>query len=321
MGIVVSMPAGASPRQDPPARPVAIAPDPACTSCFLRPARAPGQPLLIVLHGDGESARETLRPWEAIADERDLSLFAPTCPLALGCESKKFWQWNGDPSWITSHAERLITALSTDPEHVWLAGWSGGASYIGYRAEEWGPEFTALVFAGGGIPPRIGCGAVRHPSYFLVGDHNPLHHLAAGLRAALAQCAEPLEWQLLPGADHGGERRALASLPRLRTMVDWLMAQAPRTPSVAAVGASVDPRVESLAVRGSTQASAVSATTAVADPTSPLATSSAPKVRSSQSWCTVHQSWAPLDGSTALAPLILGFAIASFRQRRRGTIR
>ena len=42
---------------------------------------------------------------------------------------------------------------NTDPTRTYLAGWSGGATYIGYRAAAWSEHFAAVSLAGGGAPP------------------------------------------------------------------------------------------------------------------------------------------------------------------------
>jgi predicted esterase len=201
----------------------------ACAGCVASVSEPDGGsrekiPLAVVLHGDGDSARTMVREWEPLIAPRGWALLAIACPASQGCKGS-FWQWNGDPSWLTSVIDDVAGRVPIDRKNLWLIGWSGGASYIGYRTQEIEKTFAALVIHGGGIPPRdADCTEPRAPVYFLVGDRNPLHHLAVGLRQHYEQrCPRELVWDVQAGLDHPGERRALAARGPL--IVEWLAAR------------------------------------------------------------------------------------------------
>jgi poly(3-hydroxybutyrate) depolymerase len=55
-----------------------------------------------------------------------------------------------------------------DRQRIWIVGWSGGGSYIGYRTQELEQTFAAIVIRGGGMPPEVAtCPAAKTPVYFL----------------------------------------------------------------------------------------------------------------------------------------------------------
>lgn len=178
-------------------------------------------PLIVLLHGDGETASAIAAAWGPSAKKRGFAVAALPCPKSEGCTAQSWWKWNGDPAWLLDQTRAVAELRPIDTERMWLVGWSGGGSYIGYRTQELERSFAALVIHGGGIPPALGtCPEVRAPVYFLVGDGNPLHQLAVRLRDHYDECGNEVVWTLLPGASHEGERRAL---PRHReAILDWL---------------------------------------------------------------------------------------------------
>ena len=183
-----------------------------CLASVPTTADAGPTPLLVLLHGDsGHAPKQLVDAWERATAARGIALLALACPRELGCEGS-FWRWNGDPAWLGAQVRALDARVPIDPRRVWLLGWSGGASYLGYRLPELGEGFAAVVFHGGGIPPASStCAARPLPSYFLVGDKNPLHGLAVRLRDEATRCAHDVTWDLLPGADHAGEWNARAT--------------------------------------------------------------------------------------------------------------
>ncbi|MBX3229958.1 MAG: hypothetical protein KIT84_26010 [Labilithrix sp.] len=207
----------------PPAR--VRANDAPCTGCRASyPAGAEPVPLLVVLHGDGGQPPSTLvSAWEEHAAKRGVAVLALKCPVELGCKGS-WWQWNGDPAWLKSQVDAFEKKRPLDRSRVWLAGWSGGASYMGLRARELGGMFAALVHHGGGVSPGGPCapeGIARAPVYFLVGDANPLHSLAIDLRSHHEACGSEVTWKLLPRADHAAEWSALEA--NGGAIADWLL--------------------------------------------------------------------------------------------------
>jgi predicted esterase len=194
-----------------------------CEGCRVSvPGVSDPRPLLVLLHGDNETAASMFDAWAPAAEARAIAVLALACPLSEGCTDKSWWRWNGDPSYLLGEIHQLRSLQRIDPERMWIVGWSGGASYIGYRTQEIERSFAAIVLHGGGIRPADpSCSTPKASVYFLVGDANPLHNLAVQLRDHYASCEHDLTWNLLKGADHDGERRALAS--RRVAILDWLV--------------------------------------------------------------------------------------------------
>lgn len=77
-------------------------PCPGCVSSF--PGGADPRPLLVLLHGDGESAASMLEAWDPSAGARGAAILALSCPRSEGCKTGSFWRWDGDPSWLLRQA-------------------------------------------------------------------------------------------------------------------------------------------------------------------------------------------------------------------------
>jgi hypothetical protein len=84
------------------------------------------------------------------------------------------------------------------------------------------------------------------PAYFLVGDKNPLHHLAKSLQDNIRACTTDVTWDLLPGKDHAGEWRALNGSAKVGEILDWLAKHPRNCPSPSEKGRSAIPQPASL---------------------------------------------------------------------------
>lgn len=196
-----------------------------CTGCRASsPSGTDPVPLLVVLHGDyGYGPSDLLAKWEKHAAKRGIAVLALKCPTDLGCKGS-WWQWNGDPAWVTQQVDAFAKKRPVDRGRVWLAGWSGGASYMGMRAQSLQGSFAALVYHGGGIAPSGPCAPsvpAPAPAYFLVGNANPLHSLAVDLKKHNEACSIDVTWKMIPGADHAAEWTALDT--NGGTVADWLL--------------------------------------------------------------------------------------------------
>lgn len=267
--------------------------DTPCKGCILAlpPEPTTPLPLLVLLHGDGAQAPSTLvTAWERFTRPKGIALLALSCPRDLRCEGS-WWRWDGDPAWLDAQVRAVAATHPVDPTRVWLAGWSGGASYLGRRLEDLPSTFAGVVFHGGGIPPRTStCTAAPLPTFFLVGDGNPLHHLATALRDEAKSCHHDVTWSLVASADHAAEWRALDT--RGPEVVAWLLAH-PRAAAVAPVE-----------VPDAAPVTASPATASSPPPPAPAprATAAPP---SSRAGCTFSPEPAPPGGWVALLAAVL----------------
>jgi poly(3-hydroxybutyrate) depolymerase len=180
-------------------------------------------PLLVVLHGNNESADQRAARWRDAAERHGWKLLALDCPKQLGCDSQRRWYtWNGDPSWVRDQVRALAARTRIDMSRVYLAGWSGGATYIGKKLPGWESMFAGIVIHGGGVPPSDDdCPTRRLPAYFLVGDKNPTHGATRRLREYLERCDQDVRWDLIPGANHPKEDEALTP-EKAAEILQWL---------------------------------------------------------------------------------------------------
>ena len=207
--------------------------DQPCRGCFVSlPSGDAPAPLLVLLHGDNQSASMLYAKWRGWAAARQIAVLAPSCPASEGCKGS-WWRWDGDSTWLTQQVNAVAALHPVDRERLWLVGWSGGASYIGWHTQELEQTFAAIVIHGGGLAPASSA-CPRSPAsvYFLVGDRNPLHDLAVGLRRHYDGCGQDVHWSLLAGLAHEGEWEALNDRQG-PAILDWLATKR-RTPQAPA---------------------------------------------------------------------------------------
>lgn len=210
-------------------------PLPGCEGCVLYPVTSQdgsaGSPLLVTLHGDIDHAPTTAARWTVAAKERGVIVLGIECPRALGCDKGSFWRWNGAPAYLEKQVDAVRAKYAVDPRRIFLSGWSGGASYMGWHAARLPKVFAALVHHGGGVAPsRATCPPEKTPVYFLVGAQNPLHKLAQDLRDYYTRCGHEVKWDLVPNAGHPEELAALDPA-RAGRVLDWLVARPSRETS------------------------------------------------------------------------------------------
>jgi poly(3-hydroxybutyrate) depolymerase len=203
-------------------------PPPPCPDCVLEVPAAEGpRPLLVVLHGDRQRAPAVAARWRAAARDRGWVLLALQCPATEQCKDS-WWKWDGDVQWVKDQVAAVAERVAIDRTRTYLAGWSGGATYLTMHAQAWTDTFAAVVMHGGGRHPNADdCPAPALPAYFLVGDKNPLHELAIGSREFFERCRADVVWDLVRGGDHAREDRALDGKKAL-AILDWLAAHSRR---------------------------------------------------------------------------------------------
>jgi poly(3-hydroxybutyrate) depolymerase len=194
-----------------------------CKGCLARvdDGKTP-QPLLVVLHGDyGQGPRELLLAWDRFAAPRGVAVLSLACPKDLGCK-QSFWQWDGSPQWILTAVDKLAASYAIDRNRLWIAGWSGGSTYMGMETRALERTFAAMVHHGGGYPPGSGdCVTPAIPVYFLVSSGNPYHDHQKALRDAYVACGHDVTWTVVPHVDHAAEWAALTKYGG--AILEWLL--------------------------------------------------------------------------------------------------
>jgi len=227
--VVLALLAGASrdlaatPRRHAPRR---DAPPPAapCRDCVLA---VPDHPvgLLVVLHGDDAGANEAFLDWRDAAGHARLALLAPQCPTDRGCNGS-WWRWaiseQHDPAWLDAQIAAVSSTAQLD--RVYLAGFSGGASYLASWAPAHAGSISRVAFVSGGYPATDRCPARPLSTLFLIGSDDPMiapyvRPLAEWLRT----CANvDITWRLVPSLGHAAMHAALRK-GRAAEVVTWLV--------------------------------------------------------------------------------------------------
>lgn len=200
-------------------------PEPPCDGCAIAfPEREGPVPLLVVLHGDHGQATHWLARWRDAALDHGWAVLSLQCPEDLGCEEGVWYRWDGDPQWILQQIDKLAEGAEIDRSQLYLAGWSGGAAYLGMHMRSW-QGFAGLVMHGGGVTPRDGrCAKPAPPVYFLVGDKNQYHQSTVWFRDHLRDCRARVKWDLLKGGYHPDEDKALDPA-KAGEILEWLIAR------------------------------------------------------------------------------------------------
>lgn len=211
--------------------PRAAPPEWPCRGCVVhvpaRPADA-SRPLLVALHGDGGAVRPLARALQAACDEAGVILLAPRCPIELGCRSLSYWQWRltsgHDERWLGGLVDAVAARHAVDPTRVYAAGYSGGATYLGWYAPRFPARFAAVAHVSGGAPWGVACPKCKVPVRFLIGATDPMiEPYVAPLRRYYEGCGgHEIAWQVLPGVSHESIVAELQA-GRARGVLAWLL--------------------------------------------------------------------------------------------------
>jgi predicted esterase len=205
-----------------------------CAGCItVTPPHAdagpPGpRPLLVALHGDGGLVRPLVRAFRAATAASGVILLAPQCPGAMGCTAGSFWQWldtsGHDPAWLGAQIDAVAARFPVDPARVYAAGYSGGATYLGWYAPTHAGRFAAVAHLAGGAAYRPPCPSCKTPVLFLLGATDPMiGPYTRPLRDWYGACGgHEIVWETLPGVTHESILQVLEA-GRARQVLSWLL--------------------------------------------------------------------------------------------------
>jgi predicted esterase len=111
-------------------------------------------PLIIVLHGRGDSGKSIARAWDEVANETGAILVAPDAlrPLWTGYE----WRFVDESVWyVLLTLDRVRERYSVDEQRIVLTGFSQGAHVALVTALRHPERFCGLVPVSGDFDPRL----------------------------------------------------------------------------------------------------------------------------------------------------------------------
>ena len=195
-----------------------------CRDCLVA---VPDHPvgLLVVLHGDDAGASSAFTDWRDAARRAHLALFAPECPRDRGCRGS-WWRWaiseQHDPAWLDAQIAGAATAAHLD--RIYVAGFSGGASYLASWAPAHAGSISRVAFVSGGYPASDHCPAQPLSTLFLIGaDDAMIDPYVRPLAAWLGTCAHAdITWRVVPHLGHAAMHAASRS-GRAAEVVTWLV--------------------------------------------------------------------------------------------------
>jgi predicted esterase len=119
--------------------------------------------LLVMLHGAGSAGQQYIGTFQALADAHDFIILAPDSKQ-LTWDMLSTTKVGVDAARIGQAIEYVLQRASIDPERIWLAGHSDGASYALTIGTANGDRFRKLVVFAAGVywtPQKVGRPPVR----------------------------------------------------------------------------------------------------------------------------------------------------------------
>jgi poly(3-hydroxybutyrate) depolymerase len=167
-------------------------------------------PVVVLLHGSGQTGVPMIRAWREVADREGLVLVAPDSL------SRDAWHIRMDgPDFIRGVLAAVAAGHAIDPGRVYLFGHSGGAVYVLTLALVESEYFAAAALHAGAWRSQAEHAALayarrRIPIAIFVGDIDPFFPLPDVRRteSALRQAGHPVEVTILKRHGHRYERAA-----------------------------------------------------------------------------------------------------------------
>ena len=292
-----------------------------CKGCVTSAPDGDGspRPLLIALHGDDAGAGKLFRALRPACEQERVVLVSLRCPTDLGCRTS-YWQWYGtsahDPAWIGAQIAAVKGRFAIDPARVYAAGYSGGATYLGWYGPTHPSDFAAIVHIAGGMPWGTPCPRCKVPVLFTLGATDPmLVPYTRPLRDYYAACGgHEIVWEALPGVTHEGVISTVQA-GKGKALLAWLLAHRAACGDAVADAGQGAAAMEPLdAAADHVDVAAPGDAAATPDPPRPSAPPAALKIDPRASSCACDLG-APAPGSGLAAWLALLALFATRRSR------
>ncbi len=167
---------------------------------------SPGKkmPLLLALHGDEGTSDYIYSAFKGMQDSSGgaFILIAPKAPYGGGSWYKAT---SSHTTFINAVLNWAINSYNVDLDRIWVTGWSGGATFLGYYAPLRQDILAAVVYymGAGGVgsysPPQGSC---KVPARFVIGNKDFLYKLASNHYQLLKGNGHLVEWIELKGVGH-----------------------------------------------------------------------------------------------------------------------
>jgi poly(3-hydroxybutyrate) depolymerase len=287
------------------------------------------RPLLVALHGDANgdpsAAAKVLRALRPASEEAGVILLVLRCPVEKGCRSGSFWRWmisgDHDGRWVGAQIDAVAASVPVDAARVYAAGYSGGASYLGWYVPTFPERFAAVAHIAGGVPWGTPCPRCPVHVRFTLGVGDPmLVPYTRPLRDYYEACGgNEVVWETLPGVSHEGILGVVQG-GKGSSLLAWLLEHRAGCAEASAGADAGSPSVsEDAGASAAVDAGAKVQEEAPTDAGASLR-SAAPPTPAAQRMspgCACDLGGAARGAGSAMAALILGALIAGRRRARR----
>jgi hypothetical protein len=193
----------------------------ACQAWLYIPAGLRKQPLMLVLHGEGERGRDLdlLRPYiPGFGADRGEPL--PAMVLVPQCRAGTWWR----PALVRAIVEELVAAGVVDERRIYLLGAGMGGSAVWRQIGGASSFYAAAIVMGAAADTLAACTMKSFPLRIYHGGRDtvvPVEQPSA-MAAALRRCGSKTAWlSVYPESDHALWTEVL----RNREILQWLFRQ------------------------------------------------------------------------------------------------
>jgi uncharacterized protein (TIGR03382 family) len=176
------------------------------------PSYSPTQaiPLLFALHGDEGTPDYIYSVFYGLQKSSGaFILVAPKAPFGGGSWYQATAQ---HVDFINTAIAQVLTKYNIDQDRIWITGWSGGATFLGYYAILRQDILAGVVYhmgGGGGGSYTPPAGSCKLPARFVIGSADFLYDLAKTQYTTLTNKGHETVWIELPGVAHKFEPSTL----------------------------------------------------------------------------------------------------------------
>ena len=171
-------------------------------------------PLLLALHGDEGKPDYIHSSFRGLQQSTGgaFILVSPRAPYGGGSWYKST---SNHRDFVDAVIQKVLSSYNIDQDRVWITGWSGGATFLGYYAIKRQDILASVTFYMGGGSGGYGysppAGSCKIPGRFVIGTKDFLYKLASNQRSLMKQNGHEVAWVELPGVGHSFQKSTLAA--------------------------------------------------------------------------------------------------------------
>ncbi len=174
-------------------------------------APSKAMPVLLALHGDEGTSDYIYSVFRGLQNDTGgaFILIAPKAPFGGGSWYKAT---SSHYTFINNVISWTLSKYNIDQDRLWITGWSGGATFLGYYAPKRQDILAAVIYhmGAGGVgsysPPPASC---KVPARFVIGSNDFLYKLASSHYSLLKGQGHQVDWIELKGVGHSFQKSTL----------------------------------------------------------------------------------------------------------------